>query len=128
LLAVAISLMLPARGTAGTYTVSACRAGWTPETRLTPNAPAPGAYDFCDLPQHGLSAEFPNNGMMIASGDYAGWRFDAPADTAIASATVRWVGLGDYATASWGASAGRLDMSTTPSPLSHYGRSTRPTP
>jgi hypothetical protein len=120
LLAVAASLALPAYGSAGTYTVSTCRAGWTPETHQTPSSPAPAAYDYCDLVEHGLFAIFPSTGAMIASGDYAGWRFDAPPDTAITGASVRWWGFGDYATAGWGASAARVDMSTTASPLSHH--------
>jgi hypothetical protein len=117
-LSAALSLVLPAHGWAGTYTVSACRAGWTPEIRRTSTENTPGAYDFCDLAAHGLAAQF--GGAMTPSGDYAGWRFDAPPDTVITTARVRWWGFGDYATASWGASAARLDMSTTTLVRSHY--------
>jgi hypothetical protein len=120
LLALTTSAVLPARGWAGTYTVSACRAGWTPEIRRTSTLPAPAAYDYCGLAEHGLKVDLGSGGATIPPGDYAGWRFDAPPDTAVTTATVSWLGLGDYATASWGASAARLEMSTSTSPVVHY--------
>jgi hypothetical protein len=120
LLALTTSAVLPARGWAGTYTVSACRAGWTPEIRRTSTLPAPAAYDYCGLVEHGLKVDLGSGGATIPPGDYAGWRFDAPPDTAVTTATVSWLGLGDYATASWGASAARLEMSTSTSPVVHY--------
>jgi hypothetical protein len=120
LLAVATSVIAPARGWAGTYTVSACREGWTPEIRRTSTFPVPAAYDFCGLVEHGLKVELGSGGATIPPGDYAGWRFDAPPDTAVTTTTVSWLGLGDYATVSWGASAARLEMSTSTSPVVHY--------
>lgn len=120
LLGLTTSAVLPARGWAGTYTVSACRAGWTPEIRRTSTLPAPAAYDYCGLVEHGLKVDLGSGGATIPPGDYAGWRFDAPPDTVVTTATVSWLGLGDYATASWGASAARLEMSTSTSPVVHY--------
>jgi hypothetical protein len=60
-----------------------------------------GAFDQCDEPNaHWLHAGFAM--PHINPGDYAGWRFDAPPNTAIVSASIHWTGRGDWATTDWG--------------------------
>jgi hypothetical protein len=50
----------------------------------------------------------------LAAGDYAGWRFDAPADTTIVKAVVRWNGLGDYGAVDRGGVYAKIESSTMP--------------
>jgi hypothetical protein len=50
----------------------------------------------------------------LAAGDYAGWRFDAPADTTIVKAVIRWNGLGDYGAVDRGGVYAKIDSSTMP--------------
>jgi hypothetical protein len=103
----------PGSARAGTYTVSGCRIGWTPEARIA-NFTANSTYDLCDTPNGppGLYASFGAAPPRVYPGDYVGWRFDAPADTSIAGLTLRWFGQGDYAGGDWGAARVDLDTST----------------
>jgi len=97
---------------AGTYTVSGCRTSWAPDVRNTTGLYFVGAYDQCDQPNAlWLFASFA--GSRINAGDYAGWRFEAPPDTAIVSASVRWRGVGDYATPDWDSSVVSLAASNS---------------
>jgi hypothetical protein len=72
------------------------------------------AEDYRDLPQHGLFAGFTGTPTRLAAGDYAGWRFDAPADTTIVKAVVRWNGLGDYGAVDRGGVYAKIESSTMP--------------
>jgi hypothetical protein len=112
-------LVAPASARAGSYTVSSCRSGWSPDVQRAHGEDGPNAYDVCELPEHGLAADFSGSASRLAEGDYAGWRFDAPADTAIVRTVLRWNGRGDTATVDWGAIEARIDASTT-SRRSHF--------
>jgi hypothetical protein len=116
-----MALLTPMSASAGNYTVSGCRAGWSPEVQRAPGEDGPSADDYCDLPEHGLFAGFTGAPTRLAAGDYAGWRFDAPGDTTIVRAVVSWNGQGDYATVDWGSIQARIDASTTPG-LNHLDR------
>jgi hypothetical protein len=61
----------------------------------------------------------------VKSGDYAGWRFNAPAAKAISAVTATWQGRGDYATVDWGPAVVTLDASTGGQAIQHYGLFTR---
>jgi hypothetical protein len=106
--------LLSASADAAVYTVSGCRTGWTPEWRMTAGSFASATYDLCDTPTYrSLSAGLAGGGARANPGDYAGWRFDAPADTAIVGISLMWTGHGDYATADGGPAPVRLDASNT---------------
>jgi hypothetical protein len=110
----------PDSAVAGTYTVSGCRIGWTPEVRIT-NVTANATYDLCDMPNAppALYASFGAAPPRVSPGDYVGWRFDAPADTGIAGLTLRWFGQGDYAGGDWGAARVNVDTSTAAMAKTH---------
>jgi hypothetical protein len=93
----------PAR--AGVYTVSGCRTGWVPDVLNTSGGTYPATYDECDqATSRSLYAGLPGSRQDLANGgDYGGWRFDAPPNTAIVRLSLTWRGRGDYATGSWGA-------------------------
>ena len=61
--------------------MSGCRPSWVPEAHNTTGNFSLGAYDLCDETAPSLYASFA--APQINAGDYAGWRFDAPAGTAI---------------------------------------------
>jgi hypothetical protein len=105
---------------AGTYTVSGCRTAWTPIVRNTStSAYSLGALDRCANPaDRMLEASFAV--PRVNSGDYAGWRFDAPIDTAISAVTATWTGRGDYATVDWGAAAATFEASTGGQAIQRY--------
>jgi hypothetical protein len=104
--------LLSASADAAVYTVSGCRSGWTPEWRTTAGSSTNATYDLCDTPTYrSLSAGLGGDGARANPGDYAGWRFNAPADTAIVGIDLVWRGHGDYATGDWGPEAVRLDAS-----------------
>jgi hypothetical protein len=103
---------------AGTYTVSGCRTAWMPIVRDTTGSGI-GAYDLC-VPGHEGELEASLAVPGIHSGDYAGWRFAAPQDTAITAVSVTWQGRGDHATADWGSAAATLDASTGGQAIRHY--------
>jgi hypothetical protein len=109
-----MALITPMSASAGSYTVSSCRAGWSPEVQRAPGEDGPNADDYCDLPEHGLFAGFTGTPTRLAAGDYAGWRFDAPADTTLVKAVVRWNGLGDYGAVDRGGVYAKIDSSTRP--------------
>jgi hypothetical protein len=91
----------PPSADAGTYNVTGCRTSWVPDVRNTSGPYVMGTFDQCDEPDvRWLYASFANG--RINAGDYVGWRFDAPANTAIVSASIRWRGRGDWASADWG--------------------------
>jgi hypothetical protein len=104
---------------AGTYTVSGCRTSWIPVVRnTTTNGSGVGAYDLCGNGRDGmLEASLAVPG--VSSGDYAGWRFDAPAGTAITAVTVRWQGRGDHGTVDWATALATLDASTGGQAIQH---------
>jgi hypothetical protein len=105
---------------AGTYTVSGCRTAWTPIVRNTSTSTySLAAVDRCANPgDRMLEASFAAS--RVNSGDYAGWRFDAPMDTAISAVTATWMGRGDYATVDWGAAAATFEASTGGQAIQHY--------
>jgi hypothetical protein len=107
-----VVLIAPASASAGSYTVSSCRAGWAPEIQRGPGEDTPNTYDYCDRPEHGVRADFDSSAGRVAAGDYARWRFDAPADTTVVKTSVRWAGLGDFATLDWEPVEARIDAST----------------
>jgi hypothetical protein len=119
-IAVAVAtLSCSAAAFGGTYTVSGCRTAWIPEVRNTTGTYAMGAFDQCAAgPDPMLHAGF--SGDRINPGDYAGWRFEAPPDTAIEAVTMTWWGRGDYATGDWGAAVATLDASTGGQAIQHY--------
>ena len=112
-----IALAMPCgaeRAEAGTYSVSSCRLGWVPDVRNAPGEDGPYAYDDCDRPERGIYALFQSvSGQSLAAGDYAGWRFNAPPDTAIVALTVRWNGHGDAGAGQWGTVDAMIEASTT---------------
>jgi hypothetical protein len=112
-LAVAATLaLLPDIAHAGTYTVSGCRTGWTPDARLSAGTSAGATFDLCETPNYrSLSAGLGGDGPRANAGDYAGWRFDAPANTAIVGLSLTWQGHGDVAAGDWGPAAVRIDAS-----------------
>jgi hypothetical protein len=121
LLTIAGVLSAATAAAGGTYTVSACRAGWAPEVRRTALATSPAAEDHCDA-GGSLKATFYTAGFQrVNPGDYAAWRFDAPPDTVITGATVDWQALNEYAMNDWGAGVARLEMSTTTNGIVHAG-------
>jgi hypothetical protein len=102
------------RADAGTYTVTGCRIGWVPDTRITTSLAA-STLDLCDSSNNPmLSAGFGGASSGVNPGDYVGWRFDVPSDTAIEALTLTWSGRGDLAGASWGPARVNLDTSTAP--------------
>jgi hypothetical protein len=122
LLTIAVTLTVACPAIGGTYTVSACRAGWTPDVRRTALASSPEAYDLCATNDGWLKATFYTSGMQrVNPGDYAAWRFDAPLDTAITGATVRWQAVNEYATVDWGAGIAVLEMSTSTTGIQRAG-------
>src|SRR5262249_47973448 len=104
--AVALMVMGAAQAArAGTYSVSSCGVGWSSVLQLASGETGPSVTDDCDRPEHGLYASFGgvNPTLRLTVGDTVGWRFDAPPDTSIVSASSLWNGLGDYAANDWGA-------------------------
>jgi hypothetical protein len=53
----AVFWLLAADARAGTYTVSSCRSGWTPDVQRSGDPSSVHAYDFCDI-ERGLHASF----------------------------------------------------------------------
>jgi hypothetical protein len=122
LLLLAVTLIWPPPALGGAYSVSACRAGWTPDVRRTALPSSPTAEDHCDINDGLLKVTFYTSGVQrVNPGDYAAWRFDAPLDTSITRATVQWEALNEYATVDWGAGIARLEMSTATGAISHAG-------
>jgi len=72
-----------------------CRTAWIPVVRNTTiNGNGVGASDQCGNGRDGmLDASLAVPG--VKSGDYAGWRFNAPAAKAISAVTATWQGRGD---------------------------------
>jgi hypothetical protein len=105
-----LGVLWPDNADAGTYTVTGCRIGWVPDTRIT-TSQARSTFDLCDVSNNpGLTAGFGVG--SVNAGDHVGWRFDAPPDTAIAALTLMWSGHGDYAGGTWGPAFVNLDTST----------------
>jgi hypothetical protein len=99
------------------YTVTGCRTAWVPDIRNTSGVVGPEVLDHCDtegLLRAGLGSQATSN-----AGDYAGWRFSAPADTSIAQVVVHWFGLGLRAN-NW--RAGTLESSEQTPPTYHVDR------
>jgi hypothetical protein len=72
-----------------------------PDVRNTAGSAGAGTQDMCDVATaHLLHAFLGGPYGTNNPGDYAGWRFDAPPDTTIWRATVRWYG--------WAHTAGNL--------------------
>jgi hypothetical protein len=104
---IAMVAALDAPAHAGVYTVTGCRTGWVPDVRNTGGNVVPSAFDQCDqATSRSLHASLPGStnspeGLRANAGDYSGWRFDAPPDTAIVGLSLTWNGRGDYAGSSW---------------------------
>jgi hypothetical protein len=113
----------PTVAVAGTYTVSGCRIGWVPEVH--DSGAGSLASDQCDNPNtRGLYAGL-GAGLRANPGDYAGWRFEAPPDTAVTEVAITWFGRGDIASGDWGAATVDLSASNNESAISHldlFGR------
>jgi hypothetical protein len=90
--AVAAALSCAPIARAGNYSVSACRFGWSPDVHLSTGDTGIPVLDYCDRPEHALYAILSSSNGEVPAGDSLGWRFDAPADTAIVGFTVHWVG------------------------------------
>jgi hypothetical protein len=89
-----LAILSPARASAGSYTVSGCRTGWVPDVLNTSGTQGPSVVDRCSEAAHLLEADLSGPVSTNNPGDYAGWRFVAPADTSISGATIRWYGWG----------------------------------
>jgi hypothetical protein len=107
---------------AGTYRVTGCRTGWTPDIRNTEGALfGPSAFDQCVEPNYQWLYASLGPGP-VNGGDYAGWRFDAPPDTSIVSATLTWLGLGVPSASNSGASQVGIVASNSAQPIERFYR------
>jgi hypothetical protein len=98
-LALCACVLTPAGARAGTYDVHSCRLpdgsraparGWTAFTTFAYAFNLPATVDLCDGEEGGMVV---NSGYQEHPiGAMAGWRFEAPADTAITGVSIqRWV-------------------------------------